>query len=133
MRFSITTVRGDQLVDEINAATGLGLTNEAVVVYLEGAVEIVAPPEHYTAIAAVIAAHVPQAVWNDEDQARVNADDVCAHWNLVALKDKTPAEIYALMQGQMDTWTTLADARRDLREWLPLMAAAIAWGGTQMK
>ena len=44
-----------------------------------------------------------------------------------ALADKTPAEIYALMQARMDKWTTLAEARADLREWLPLLAALAVW------
>lgn len=48
--------------------------------------------------------------------------------NYAALKDKTPVKIFAIMQARMDAWTSLADARRDLREWLPLMAALIAWG-----
>lgn len=44
-----------------------------------------------------------------------------------ALRDKTPGEIFAIMQARMDAWATLADARKDLREWLPRMAALLAW------
>jgi hypothetical protein len=44
------------------------------------------------------------------------------------LQGKTPGEIYTLMQERMDGWTSLADAKADLRVWLPLMAAAVAWG-----
>ena len=43
------------------------------------------------------------------------------------LANKTPQQIYTQMQGRMDNWTSLADARGDLREWLPLLAAVIAW------
>jgi hypothetical protein len=31
------------------------------------------------------------------------------------------------MQNKMDGWTSLADAKADLREWLPLFGAIIAW------
>lgn len=59
---------------------------------------------------------------------QASVDDVRLRWSQYAfLKGKTPQEIYDLMQGAMDDWTSLTDARADLREWLPLMAAAIAW------
>ena len=79
---------------------------------------------------AIVAAHDPDALTAVEiERARAiaNQSDVRDRWNLAALKDKTPAELYTLMQGRMDAWSNLAAAKADLREWLPLMAAAIAW------
>lgn len=56
-----------------------------------------------------------------------NKKEAKARFLISQLADKTPQEIYTLMQNRMDNWTTLADARSDLREWLPLMAALMAW------
>lgn len=44
-----------------------------------------------------------------------------------ALKNKTPAQIQTFMQNKIDAWTSLADARADLRVWLPLMARIVAY------
>lgn len=41
------------------------------------------------------------------------------------LADKSPAEIYDLMQTRIDGWGSLAAAKADMREWFPLMTAAI--------
>ena len=72
---------------------------------------------------AVVAAHDP-----DGDLPKnLNKKETEARFLLSQLADKTPEEIYTLMQNRMDGWTTLADAREDLREWLPLLAAVIAW------
>lgn len=43
--------------------------------------------------------------------------------------DMSPAQIYTAMQNQIDGWATLADAKANLREWIPLMAAAIVARG----
>jgi len=56
-----------------------------------------------------------------------NRDSAISRFNLSQIANKTPSEIYTIMQTAMDNWTSLADARADLREWLPLMAAIIAW------
>jgi len=62
-----------------------------------------------------------------ETEAR--ATEARALWDgYEALRGKTPAEMIAIMQKQADAWATLADARKDLREWLPRMAALLAWG-----
>jgi hypothetical protein len=53
--------------------------------------------------------------------------DVQTRWANSALAAKTPAEIYNLMQTAIDNWGTLAAAQADLRVWLPLMAAGMAW------
>lgn len=65
-----------------------------------------------------------QAAENEKIAAQ---NDVDARFLLSQLANKTPQEIYTAMQNNIDGWATLADARADLREWLPLMAALIAW------
>lgn len=62
-----------------------------------------------------------------ETTRRANTSDVRARFLNSPLANRTPQEIYTLMQGQIDGWATLADAKTDLRDWLPLMAAAIAF------
>lgn len=66
----------------------------------------------------------------DAETAKVALDaevsDVNARFVLSALNGRTPAQIYTLMQNQIDGWGNLAQAKADLREWLPLMAALIA-------
>jgi len=77
-------------------------------------------------IQAVIDAHDPEALSAGEIK-QAHRDDARARFLLSQLANKTPQEIYTQMQGRMDNWSSLADARDDLREWLPLIAAVIAW------
>ncbi len=57
-----------------------------------------------------------------------NLADVRARWvSFAALHNKTPAQIYTLMQGAIDGWTSLAQAKADLRIWLPALVAALGW------
>lgn len=65
--------------------------------------------------------------WALEDEKISNQEDVDARFLISQLANKSPQEIYTAMQTAMDNWTSLADAKADLREWLPLMAAIIAW------
>lgn len=70
------------------------------------------------------------ALANDaqQEQAQKNGiDDVLARLSNSPLADKTPAEIYSIMQGQIDGWGSLAAAKADLRVWLPLIIAVIFW------
>ena len=72
---------------------------------------------------AVVAAHDPEGdlPW------LLNKKDAEARFLLSQLANKTPEEIYTLMQDRMDGWQNLGQAKSDLREWLPLIAAVIAW------
>ena len=56
-----------------------------------------------------------------------NKADVISRFQAHPLSGKTPNEIYTLMQTAIDGWGSLAEAKADLREWLPLMAALLAW------
>ena len=77
-------------------------------------------------IQVVIDAHDPEALSVGE-QNEAHREDARARFLLSQLANKTPEQIYAQMQERMDGWTSLADARADLREWLPLIAAVLAW------
>lgn len=68
-----------------------------------------------------------QAEQQAAQETATNNADVRARFLASALANKSPDEIYTLMQGQIDGWASLAEAKTDLRAWLPLMAAAIAW------
>ena len=46
---------------------------------------------------------------------------------LTTLRGKTVAEIYDIVQARIDGWTSLAEAKADFREWMPLLFAAVAW------
>jgi len=77
-------------------------------------------------IQVVIDAHDPEVMSAGEIK-QAHRNDARARFLLSQLADKTPEEIYVLMQNRMDGWQNLAQAKTDLREWLPLMAAVIAW------
>ena len=55
-----------------------------------------------------------------------NRNDAKARFLLSQLNDKTPQQISTQMQNKMDNWSSLADAKADLREWLPLFGALLA-------
>lgn len=58
---------------------------------------------------------------------RDSLDDILQRLADSPLADKTPAEIFTIMQGQVDGWGSLAAAKADMRVWFPLMTAAIFW------
>lgn len=66
-----------------------------------------------------------------EQQAALDAEghraEVRARFATSVLKDKDPAAIYTALDNQIESWSTLADAKADLKSWLPLLAAAVAW------
>lgn len=66
----------------------------------------------------------PAPVYDTDTQALMDVQD---RWRNSPLHNKTPAQIYATMQAQVDGWTSLAQAKADLRVWLPLLFAALAW------
>jgi len=63
--------------------------------------------------------------------ARIEANSTEARtlWDgYEALRDKAPAEIDLLLRKRIEGWSSLAAAKADLAEWLPRMAALLAWG-----
>lgn len=77
-------------------------------------------------VQAVVDAHDPEELSLGEIKS-ANKLDAEQRFLLSQLAEKSPEQIYTVMQTRMNNWTTLADARADLSEWLPLMAALIAW------
>ena len=77
-------------------------------------------------IQVVIDAHDPEALSAGEIK-QAHREDARARFLLSQLANKTPEQIYTQMQGRMDNWSSLANAKSDLREWIPLIAAVIAW------
>jgi len=72
--------------------------------------------------AAIVAAHDPT------DFDALSAENTRLRWaQFAAFKGKNPAEIHTLVQRKIDSWASLADAKADLRQWLPLLIAAAAW------
>ena len=81
-------------------------------------------------VETVVAAHSPAGKTLTElaqEVALANAQDVLDRWLASSLHGKSPAQLYTALQSAMDGWTSLADAKADLRQWLPLMAAVLAW------
>lgn len=70
---------------------------------------------------AVLEAHDPLAV-TAEQAAMLQ---FVAAWRGGALIGKTPAQIYQVLGAQINGWASLADAKADLRDWLPLIGAAL--------
>lgn len=84
--------------------------------------------EEQSTAEAVVAAHDP-----DGDLPKnINAKQARQAFLDSALANKSPQQIFTHMQGRMDNWSSLADARGDLRKWLPLMAAVIVWPGNEL-
>jgi hypothetical protein len=81
------------------------------------------PPDQaaMTAVANLVAAHDPT------DTDAVALSDVHEHWQSSPLHNKTPQQIFTAMQNQIDGWTSLAQAKADLRVWLPQIVASLAW------
>jgi creatinine amidohydrolase/Fe(II)-dependent formamide hydrolase-like protein len=61
------------------------------------------------------------------DPVKVAQADIRARWLASTIHGKDPTQIYTAVQGAIDGWTSLAAAKADLRVWLPLAIAALAW------
>lgn len=55
------------------------------------------------------------------------SDDVQTRWKATAIHGMTPAQIYTSVQNSINSWTTLAQVKADLANWLPLIVAGDAW------
>ena len=63
----------------------------------------------------------------EEESVSANKLDAETRFLLSQLANKTPQQIFTAMQEKMDAWGSLSDAKADLKEWLPLMAAYMVW------
>lgn len=77
-------------------------------------------PAHYTA----------QQIWDSGialTGTPLSTYDIVNKIRSSALYDMTPAEIYTTIQNAVDGWSSLADAKASLRNWLPLLIASVIW------
>ena len=96
---------------------GVSTAADEITIHLEDG----ATPEDEGAALAVLDAHDPSAMTAEQQAER----DFLAAWRGGALVGKTPADIYRALDARIGGWASLADAKADLREWLPLMGAAL--------
>jgi hypothetical protein len=59
-------------------------------------------------------------------QDNLNKDNALLKWSASQLSNKTPDEIFTLIENNIDSWSNLADAQTDLKKWLPVMATIIS-------
>jgi hypothetical protein len=120
----LTPVIASRLHTELLAA---GIPVESVASYLsQGFIRIhfldtATQQQQTTGTDAVVAAHTGI----DTDQWAL--DDIRARWLVSAIHGKDPTAIYTLLQTRINAWSSLAAAKTDLAEWIPLIAAALAW------
>jgi hypothetical protein len=76
---------------------------------------------------ALTAAYDPALLTPGERVKREQAENRSRWAALTALRGKSVAEIYDIVQNRIDSWTSLAEAKADFREWMPLLVAAVAW------
>ena len=107
-----------------------GVRNMAGVAGITLVFETGTPQANIDAAVAIAEAHNPANLSSNQQTRQTvttHKADMQARYLAHALKNKTPAQIYTFMENQIDGWASLADAQEDLRDWLPLMGAAIAW------
>ncbi len=109
-----------QLNNELKAACGARFLG-TVLYPGGGTVRLTEGPDLAALVQATADAHDPAR--KTADQQAVEA--ALAAWRNGALANRTPQEIYTLLQSEIDAWASLADARNDLKAWLPLMGAAL--------
>ena len=129
---TVTAFNSDRLHEDIAAVvpTFIGIRNMSGSVGITLVFQNTASPFDVDAAIAIAEAHNPNDLSTDEQAAQTVAAhkaDVKARYLVHALKNKTPTQIYTYIEGQIDGWTSLADAQTDLHAWLPLIGAAIAW------
>jgi hypothetical protein len=76
---------------------------------------------------ALVAAYDPNLL-TTEERVRQEQSESRSRWAVLsALRGKSVAEIYDIVQNRIDGWMSLADAKADFAEWMPLLVAAVAW------
>lgn len=83
-------------------------------------------PADFADWAALVSSHDYESKTPDQ-QAEIWRTEAFGHWEMSSLHGKSPAQIVTYLHSAMDGWATLADARADLKNWLPILAIAIAY------
>ena len=126
-----TNLNIDKLDEDLRASlgsltTGAGYDGTTATAFLIDS----ATPENETTAFDIIVAHDHTILSTGQQlnvDLSVNRSNIDTRFDASVIKNKTPAQIYTFIENQIDGWSTLADEKSDLRKWLPLMAAAIAW------
>lgn len=124
-------VNFDGLFAELRAALGAPVTaltvgRGQVVIHLASA----PTPEQAARLRQIVRDHNPAVLTPDQQAAaarRINAAESRARFKVSALANRTPEQIQTALAAQINGWASLADAKRDLGVWLPLLASALAW------
>lgn len=126
-----TNVNMPKLDEDLRAAlssliTGAGYDGTTATAFLVDT----ATPDNENTASSIITAHDHTLLSTQQQldvDININSNDVDTRFDASVIKNKTPAQIYTALENQIDAWTTLADAQADLRDWLPLLGAIVAW------
>jgi hypothetical protein len=83
--------------------------------------------QYQAQIQTLVDNHVPSSIYFPNELREENIKDVLQRLTINALNGLSPTEQYNLIQNRIDNWSSLADAKEDLREWIPLVISAIYW------
>lgn len=110
------------LTSDIVAGVGsYAPTNQIIIIMTDAATG-----DDNAAAVQIVASHdLNTRTADQQEAASYNSDlsNVMARYEAGNLINKTPAQIYTLIQAQVDGWASLADAKAGLRELLPFLAA----------
>jgi hypothetical protein len=87
-------------------------------------VRIFFPDEHEDAIDILVSIHDPNAL-SEPEQEESEREAVRILLRNSPLAGKTPDEVYSIVQGRINGWSSLADAKADFLEWMPLLFAYV--------
>ena len=130
------SVNPKKLQEEVSAALGypvtLGIIDGVIAKYVSGGVEITLSEAEQVTVSNVMSTHDPAQLTEAQSNGafistETPVSEASALSDLSAFKGKTYAEIKATVQGEVDGWATLADAKVTMRKWLPIIIAAFIW------
>jgi len=122
------------LMDELLAAFPEWIVGEGeyrqCLLYLEGndqGVRLTVPDgSDEQAIEVVVLAHDPEALSVGE-QNEVYRENVRQWLRDSPLAGKTPLEIHDMVKGEIEGWSSLADAKASFLKWEPVLWAVVMW------
>ena len=128
------TFKQSLLMDELLATFPEWIVGEGedhkCLLYLEGnqqGVRLTVPDgSNVTAINAVINTHNPN-VLSVGEQMEVHRETVRQALLNSPLAHMTPEEIYVAVRQEIQSWSSLADAKASFLEWEPLLWAVVMW------
>jgi hypothetical protein len=79
-----------------------------------------------SAVRAAVRDHDPARQTPRQQQA-IHRATARQGYRLATFADRSPQQITSYFEGQIDGWTSLAEAKADLRVWLPLFAQVLTY------